>query len=158
MLTKRFRKIEGLSWIGIGTVICFLAWRVHLGSFREPGPGFVAFMSGLFITSVGLGMVLSQIVSKISYPDRFNPGLVFRDILWKRLGYTMALLFGYAVFLNILGFILDTFLVMWGLLYDRKKNNWALSFLSSLAIAGTSYLVFEIWLRSQLPRGIFPWW
>ena len=158
MLTKRFRKIEGFSWIGIGVVICFLAWRVHLGSFREPGPGFVAFVSGLFISGVGLVMVLSQIVSRISHDDSFNLGLAFQNILWQRLGYTMALLFGYAAFLNILGYILDTFLVMWGLLYDRKKNNWALSFLTSLVIAGGSYLLFEVWLRSQLPRGIFPWW
>jgi len=21
-----------------------------------------------------------------------------------------------------------------------------------------TYLVFEVWLKSQLPRGIFPWW
>jgi hypothetical protein len=144
--------------MGIGVLICFLSWRIHLGSFQEPGPGFVAFVSGLFICGVGLVMVFSQIVSKISHDDGFNPGLTFQNILWRRLGYTMALLFGYAVILNRLGFILATFLVMWGLLYDRKKNNWALSFLSSLAMAGASYLVFEIWLRGQLPRGIFPWW
>jgi hypothetical protein len=158
MLTKRFRKIEGFSWIGIGVVICFLAWRVHLGAFREPGPGFVAFVSGLFIFIVGLIMVISQALPRISHDDRFDLSLTFRNILWPRLGYTMALLFGYAVFLNTLGFILATFLVMWGLLYDREKNNWALSFLTSLVIAGGSYLLFEVWLRSQLPRGIFPWW
>jgi len=158
MLTKKFRKIEGFSWLGIGAVICFLAWKVHLGSFQEPGPGFVAFVSGLFISIVGLIMVLSQVLSRVSSDDGFDLGLAFRNISWLRLGYTMVLLFGYAVFLNTLGFILTTFLVMWGLLYDRKKNNWALSFLTSAVIIGVSYLVFEVWLRSQLPRGIFPWW
>jgi hypothetical protein len=158
MLTKKFRKIEGFSWIGLGVVICFLAWRVHLGSFREPGPGFVAFVSGLFISIVGLIMFLSQVLSGISSDDGFDLGLSFRNISWFRLAYTTVLLFGYAVFLNSLGYILTTFLVMWGLLYDRKKNNWALSFLTSAVIIGVSYLVFDVWLRSQLPRGIFPWW
>mgnify|MGYP001063584779 CR=1 FL=1 len=158
MLTKRFRKIEGFSWIGIGAIICFFAWKVHLGSFWEPGPGFVAFASGLFISVVGLIMLFSQTLSRISRDDGFDLNLTFRNISWPRLGYTMVLLFGYAVFLNTLGFILTTFLLMWGLLYDREKHNWALSFITSLAIVGASYLVFEIWLRCQLPRGFFPWW
>jgi len=144
--------------MGMGVFVCFLAWRVHLGSFREPGPGFVAFVSGLFLLGLGLVMVLAQVISKMSQGERFNLGLTFQNISWQRLGYTVALLFGYAVFLNRLGFILVTFLVMWGLLYDRNKNNWALGLLSSLAVAGASYLVFEVWLRGQLPRGLFPWW
>jgi hypothetical protein len=158
MLTKRARKVEGFSWIGIGAVICFFAWRVHLGSFREPGPGFVAFASGLFISVVGLIMLFSQTLSRISRDDGFDLNLTFQNISWLRLAYTMMLLFGYAVFLNILGYILTTFLVMSGLFYDREKNNWALSSLTSLFTVGASYLVFEVWLRCQLPRGIFPWW
>lgn len=158
MIRKRLRKIEGFFWMGLGTAICFLAWRVHLGTFLEPGPGFVAFTSGLFLCIVGLIMALSQILSRISLESGFDLNLTFQNISWRRLAYTMALLIGYAVFLNALGYFLTTFLVMCGLLYDREKNNWLLSFVTSLVIVGGSYLVFEVWLRSQLPRGVFPWW
>ncbi len=158
MLTKRFRMLEGFCWVGIGAGICFLAWRVHLGTFREPGPGFVAFVSGLSISVVGLIMVLSQILPRIYSNDRFDLGLTFQNISWLRLGYTMALLFGYGVFLNSLGYTITTLLVMCGLLYDRRRNNWASSLLNSAVVAVGSYLLFEVWLRSQLPRGVFPWW
>jgi hypothetical protein len=157
MLTKGFRKIEGLFWMVLGTAICFLAWKVRLGTFMQPGPGLIAFVTGLFLFTVGLIMVLSQILSMVPQNDGFDLNLTFRNISWFRLAYTMALLFGYAVFLNTLGYILTTFLLMWGLLYDRKKKNWALGSLTSLIITGGSYLVFEVWLHSQLPQGIFPW-
>lgn len=34
-------------------MISFLAYRTDIGSFTEPGAGFVAFASGLFIMAVG---------------------------------------------------------------------------------------------------------
>lgn len=143
--------------MGIGVLISIFAWKAHLGSFLEPGPGFVAFASGLFVSIVGLIMILSQTLSKISRVDSPDLGPAFRNVPWSRLGYTMVLLFAYAVILNTLGYILSTFLVMWGLFYDREKNPWAFSMLISLLTVGASYLLFEVWLRCQLPRGIFPW-
>ncbi len=157
MPIRRFRIIEGLFWWVLGTAICFLAWRVHLGTFMQPGPGLVAFVTGLFLFIVGVIMILSQILSRGPGDDSFDLNLTFQNISWGLLGYTMVLLLGYAIFLNILGYVLTTFLLMWGLLYDRKKRNWALSSLTSLIITGGSYLVFEVWLHSQLPQGIFPW-
>jgi hypothetical protein len=156
--TKKFRVIEGSFWAGIGAFICVLAWRVQLGTFREPGPGFVAFVAGLFILVVGLVMVSSQVLSRLAHADRFDVKLVFRNVSWTRLAYTMALLFGYGIFLNKVGFLVMTTLVLWGLLYDEKKTGWVVSFMKSVVIAGASYLVFEVWLKSQLPRGILPWW
>ncbi len=158
MVTKRTEKIEGFFWLGIGIIICIWARKAHLGSLREPGPGFVAFASGLFVSIVGLIMVISQTLSKIAYSDGLDFSSVFRNISWSKLGYTMGLLFAYALFLNFLGYIVTTFFLMWGLFYGREKSRWASSILISLVTVGSSYLVFEVWLFCQLPRGIFPWW
>jgi hypothetical protein len=49
-------------------------------------------------------------------------------------------------------------LAMWGLLFDWKKSSLASSFLSSLLTTAVTYLVFEVWLHCQFPRGLFPWW
>ena len=72
---RRYRHIEGLFWIGIGLLICYLSWRAHLGSFQEPGPGFVPFVVGLFISTVSLIMLLSRILREprfkmTSIPER----------------------------------------------------------------------------------------
>jgi biotin transporter BioY len=70
----------------------------------------------------------------------------------------MALLLSYGLLLNTLGYILTTFLVMWGLFYHRDRSGWISSGLASLISVGLTYLVFQVWLRCQFPRGIFPWW
>ena len=156
MGTRKFQRMEGIFWVIAGAVICLLAWKFRLGSFREPGPGFVAFFSGLFVSGVGLIMFFSGAFSKI--PGRADLGQVFHDISWFRLAYTMVLLLGYALLLNVLGYILTTFLAMWGLFHDWKKRNVVSSLLTSLLTTAVTYVVFEVWLHCQFPRGLFPWW
>jgi hypothetical protein len=158
MHTEQIRKVEGFLWVGIGATIGLLAWKSKLGSFREPGPGFVAFISGLFVSVVGLVMALSEFLPKFSLSSRGDFSQTFQIASWPRLLYTMALLLSYGLLLNTLGYILTTFLVMWGLFYHRDRSGWISSGLASLISVGLTYLVFQVWLRCQFPRGIFPWW
>jgi len=158
MRIKQIRKVEGFFWIGIGVLICLLAWKSKLGSFREPGPGFVALISGLFVSIVGLVMGLPEFFPKISLRNGTDFDQTFSIASWPRLIYTMVLLLSYGLLLNTLGYLLTTFLVMWGLFYDREKSRLVSSCLASLASVGVTYLVFEVWLRCQFPRGFFPWW
>lgn len=158
MLARRFGAIEGVLWIGVGLLICILSWRAHLGSFREPGPGFMAFMAGLFITGVGVYMVVSQAFTRTVRDNGFDVAHAFRGVPWSRIGYVTLLLFAYAAFLRVLGYVLTTFFMMWALFLDRRMNNWVVGFLKSLIIVTCSYLIFEVWLRCQFPRGFVPWW
>ena len=158
MLAKQIRKVEGIFWVWIGFLICLLGWRVDTGSFREPGSGFVAVFSGLFVAAVGMIMTLSEVFSKSSQNDTFDLRSAFKDISWFRLIYTMVLLFGYALLFDVLGYVLTTLFVMWGLFYDWETKRWFPSFITSFVTTGVSYLVFEVWLHCQFPRGIFPWW
>jgi len=161
MIMSRREKIEGFFWFGMGMIICVLGWKVGLGSFLEPGSGFIGFVSGLLISVVGLLMALSRDSSK-GLPDaRSVSGQTFRGAPLFLLLFTVGVLLGYGVFLEILGYIITTFLVMWALFYlfyEEGKRRFVWSALASFATAGVTYLVFEVWLRSQLPRGVFPWW
>jgi hypothetical protein len=158
MFAKQLRKVEGIFWIGIGVLICILGWREDLGSLREPGAGFVALFSGLFVAVIGTILALSEIFPKTDQSTAFDPSSAFKDISWSRLIYTMVFLFLYALLLDILGYIITTFFVMWALFFDWETKRWFPSFFASFITTGVSYLVFEIWLHSQFPRGIFPWW
>jgi hypothetical protein len=160
VVAGRIQKYEAIFWIALGAFICFLGWRIKIGNFHGPGPGFFALIAGLALIIIGALMFLSKTVSKTEGETRagahdVNPA---GHVLKKRLVPTMALLVGYAAFLNLLGYILCTFLVMWGLFYDWGKNRLLNTFLASLATTVVTYLIFEAWLRTQLPRGIFPWW
>ncbi len=146
----------GFGWVILGSLICFLAWRVRLGTFSEPGPGFIAFGAGSFLCVVGIIMLLSGLVSPASTEERVPWDRLFPRGVRLRLAYTVLLLFLYTMFLDKLGYVIGTFLLMWGLFLNWERPRWVTSMVASLVTVGVTYLVFEVWLHCQLPRGILP--
>jgi len=158
MVDREIKSLEGAVWIAVGMILSIIALKFNLGSFREPGPGFVVFLCGLLISATGLAMIISKAFFKNKSQTSPEAISIFKNIPWQRLIYTIGLLFGYILFLNTLGYVLATFLFMWSTAFDWKKKNWTSSVLFSLITVIISYLMFEVWLRCQLPRGIFPSW
>jgi putative tricarboxylic transport membrane protein len=155
MVAKQIGWTEGVFWTAIGVIVCVLALKFDLGSFTEPGPGFVAFFAGLLLCGLGLIMIVSGLFTRRqAASEEESAGAT----PWARLLYTLSLLLGYVLFLNSLGYVLCTFFLLWGMTYDRKKKNLLSSLLFSGITVLVSFLVFETWLRCQLPRGFFPWW
>ena len=155
---KEIGRAEGISWVVLGAFFCLLSWRISIGSFREPGPGFVAMASGISLIIIGLIMMLLRAFSKSSPAVGETRSQPILRLPRARLMYTVILLVGYALFLELLGYLAATFLIMVGLFFDRGANRLLPSVLASLVTVGATYLLFEVWLRCQLPRGIFPWW
>ena len=62
--------------------------------------------------------------------------------------------FLYAILMEKIGFIPVTlmfFLIVLGLI---EKKSWVYTILVSLAVTVAAYLLFEVWLKSQLPKGL----
>ncbi len=159
MADKQRGVSEGFFWIVIGGIICVLALQYGLGSFRAPGPGFVAFLSGILIGGVGAVMILSKSISmgRAEGTARGESSGI-RAVSLRPLVYTLIFLIAYAILMDPLGYIVSTFLAMFGLFFDRERKNWLWSSFFSISASLVSYLVFEVWLHCQLPRGILPWW
>jgi hypothetical protein len=163
------KALEGPAWIIIGIAICLYAYKMGLGSFREPGAGFVAFVTGLFLMLMGALIVMGRKrglqripkdekreVPAYRQAGNDSEGSFLGSPAFK-LAYAVALLLVYALFLDHLGYVLTTFLVMFGLFYDPGRHRFGLALTAAFLSAGMTYVVFEMWLHSQLPRGIFPW-
>jgi putative tricarboxylic transport membrane protein len=151
--------LEGPVWLLFGVIVTAWSYRTGLGTFKEPGVGFVAFASGLFIMAIGALVTVfrrpqAQQIKTVSERTR-QP---FVESALFKLTYTLALLVFYALFLDILGYIVTTGVVLFGLFFDPARRRWVQPFLAALLSVAVTYLVFEVWLKSQLPRGIFPWW
>ena len=155
---KKVGSTAGIIWIIIGSAICFLSWRIRLGSFNEPGAGFVAFASGVSLVVIGMIMTLSKTFSKRSSDSSHSENRPLLKLPKFPLVYTVGILVGYGLVLSLLGYLITTFLLMFALFYDRGTNRFLPSVLASLLTVVSTYLIFEIWLRVQLPRGILPWW
>jgi hypothetical protein len=114
----------------------------------------VAFFSGLLIGGIGLVMILAKARATPSQGD--PSGISFPPRNWRHLIFTMALLFGYALLLDTLGYIITTLSMMWAFFYVFGGRRWIPSLLISSSIVASTYMVFDVWLRCQFPRGIFP--
>jgi len=154
MTAKETGGREGFFWLGMGVFICVLAWQTGFGSFREPGPGFIAFLTGLCMGGVGGVISLTTILTRPSSKDVRPPTPQFASASWFRMLYATALLLVYPVLVEPLGFIPTTFLVVWGLFYDWNKKNWFSSLVGSCATTGISYLLFGKLLGLPFPPGI----
>jgi len=66
----------------------------------------------------------------------------------------LASLFIYTWLMELLGFMIVTMLLFLFLLGIVEKKRWRFAALVSLIVTASSYLVFELGLESQLPKGL----
>lgn len=147
-------KWSSLVWLGIAIYICVGSLRLSLGSFHHPGPGFLSFYAGFILG--GLALVVYLRARKAPSAKReAEPIWSNRQRGWKMVLTVVALLV-YAVAMNYLGFLVSTFIFLAFLLKVIEPQRWSVALFGSLAASGAFYLVFEMGLQSQLPKGLFP--
>jgi putative tricarboxylic transport membrane protein len=145
---------SSLVWMGLGVLICIGSLRLSLGSFQNPGPGFLPFVAGSVLGILSAIDHLQRRRAPAAPPEG-------KQALWTNAGgvkkiilASLALL-GYGVGLNYLGFLISTFVFLAFLLGIVERQGWGFVILESLLGSGISYLIFEICLQAELPRGIF---
>lgn len=136
-----------LFWVVMGLLSCYGAARLGLGSVTEPGAGFIFFWSGLVLMILALVVLAETLHSS----EDTAPGMGRMN--WTKIALVLLSLLLYGFFLERLGFVLTTFVLLSFLLGCIEDTQW----LRSLGIAGTaalaSYVVFELWLEIRLPQG-----
>ena len=147
-----YDRILGFIWLFLGLAFCLLSYRIDLGEVGSPGPGFVPFLSGCLL------ILLSAIylIKSLFFPtDSQRNGRFWEGIRWDKSVLVVASLFAYILFLPILGYLIVTFLflVFLGKLIELKKW-WTILVVSSLS-TGISFLIFNVWLKCQFPKGLF---
>jgi len=147
---KKAGQVSALIWLLFALYTCVESLRLPLGSWRDPGPGFLP---------LGAGFCLA-ILSAIAYFQRGSrkgeesQGSRDSKGRWKCILFILLALCGYSVFLDFLGFLLTTFLLLLLLFRFVEPQPWKIVIGGSLLASAASYVVFEIWLKTQLPRGI----
>jgi len=78
---------------------------------------------------------------------------LLRGVAWKNALIILISLLAYALLLKIMGFVPTTAVFIAFLLRVISPQRWSVVFVSSILTALASYLIFEIWLKAQLPKG-----
>jgi len=143
-------RISSLVLVLLSVFILAESRRYSLGTIDYPGPGFLPVLLGIAIGLMSLALFIRSLARKhrlkTSWPDRqgfIAVGAIFMGILV------------FTLLLEASGYLLNTFLLFVMLLRPVGKQSWSLTMLVSFAAVLISYLLFDVWLKVPLPRGIW---
>src|SRR5512144_1961949 len=119
-----------LFWVALGILVCYGATQLGLGSVMEPGSGFIFFWSGLTLVILSL-MALAE---SLRSSEEIAEGT--EEMNWVENGLVLLSLLLYAFFLERLGFVVTTFVLLIFLLSWIERTNWA----RSLGVASAAAL------------------
>jgi putative tricarboxylic transport membrane protein len=152
---KRFNNEQLASgvWLIIGVIVAISSIRVDLGSLASPDIGFMPFLSGLAMCLfAAIGLFHGTIERKRGV--RWKPIIGDHD-RWEKSLIVLVALLAYVFLINLLGFVLCTLLFLGFLFWAVKRQKWSVVVWGSILFTACAYLVFDVWLKSQLPKG--PW-
>jgi hypothetical protein len=150
---KKTYVINDLVWITLALLVCIGGLRLGFGSFRDPQAGFMPFLAGLLLGVLSLIDLASGWMGR--WKELREDQKIWSGINWGKIILTMALLFAYTFLAPILGFVIGTFFLLLILFRIMERRSWWTILLASLGATGLFYLVFQIGLEGQLPRGFF---
>jgi putative tricarboxylic transport membrane protein len=143
-------RISGPFWFIFSVFISYESYKLGLGALRHPGPGFFFFWTGIVIASLSLVVIVRSFKKR---PGEEAIPSIFRKWIITKLVLVLISLFLYALLMEWLGFLIVTLLLFIFLLGAIEKKRWPIVVLVSLIVTALSYLIFEVGLQSQLPKG-----
>ena len=149
---KHYNLVASLFFLCVGVFFALYARRVEIGTFTEPGPGFLPFFGGLTLTAMSIALLLGTLIRQVAeVRSSFFP----QKDSWKRVLSVFLALIAYNLLLTHLGFTLTTFFFIGFLVRfifpQSMKRTLIVAVLSSIG----ARLLFINFLETQLPKGIF---
>jgi hypothetical protein len=145
-------KCASVFWVILGALVAIHSTRLGIGNLNEPGPGFIFFAAGLFLSI--LGIVDLVINAKKSGETEITIDLLWGGKNWWKIIIVIAYLCLFLGFFDKLGFALSSFLLIIFLLKVSGSISWGKIILFALSSSIMGVLVFRYWLQVPFPRGI----
>jgi putative tricarboxylic transport membrane protein len=139
-------RISGIITALLGAAMLWRGMLLRVGSLRHPGPGFFPCILALVL------LVLSLFLMIPGTKKKGRPAFSWSSL--KKVGLVYGLLLGYFVTLESLGFALSGFFLMMFLFVFIDRQRIRAAALTSVIFMVLAYLIFNVLLRSELPRGV----
>jgi putative tricarboxylic transport membrane protein len=133
---------SGVFLFGLSILALWESLRAGLGTLKEPGSGFLSFCAGVALAIFSLVLICRGWGNR----EKLDPHS-------RRVLLAMFTLFVYSLVLEILGFLIATFLLVAILLQIGESRRWWIQLGMSALITFLVYLVFGILLHVYFPQG-----
>lgn len=147
---KKSNLFLNIFWIVFSLVVCLESWRLEVGTFQAPGPGFLPFLAAIGLGLLAVIAFFQALMDKTSQ----EKGVPFFGEYLIKVGLLTGVLIVYVLLLNVLGFMMGTFLLLLFLFRIVEPLRWSKVFLASVITLGVVYLLFDLFLGTRLPKGI----
>ena len=133
---KKLQLASGIVIVAFAAVICFEANKLSFGTPRNPGPGFLPLAYGIMLLLLAVFFVLKTILhrEKTSHFEE-SP---WSGLSWRQVPGTLAILLGYALLLNRLGYLVSTWMLMGFLFWGEGPKRKSYAVIASLAVSVAS--------------------
>ena len=147
---KEYNRVAAIFFMLVGVFFALYARSVEIGTWHEPGPGFLPFWAGVILTAMSVALFWGS-YGKRAWAAR--PSFFPQSDSWKRVLATFAALLVYNLLLVPLGFTLTTFLFLLFLVKFIFPQTWTRALMVSIAGSVVARLLFINFLQTQLPKG-----
>ena len=145
-------KLSSLFWLVVGLISTYASFVLGLGSLREPGPGFLPFITGCFISLMALIDIFRSFLQERVMQVKLSE--LWKNVNWHRTIVVILFALGYSFSLEKMGFLISGFLLLFTLLKLVENLSWKKSILIPAITIGITYSVIQFLLRGNLPKGI----
>jgi putative tricarboxylic transport membrane protein len=147
---SHYDRAAAVFFLIVGLFFALYSRSVEIGSWHEPGPGFLPFWAGIILTAMAFALFLVGYVRK-AWAAR--PSFFPQSDSWKRVLATFLSLIAYNLLLTPLGFTLTTFLFLAFLVKFIFPQTWMRTMLVAVFGSVFARLLFINFLETQLPKG-----
>jgi len=148
---KIHHRLGSVFWLLVAVYVAVSAYQLGLGDLHKPGPGSVFFLAALLLAIFGVIDLVATFVRESKEDTENRP--IWSSLQWKKILLFIVFIFTYIYFLNLLGFLVSTFLLMTVLFKIAESMKWWIAIFASLITTFISYIIFKVWLMVPFPSG-----
>ncbi len=150
-MVKAHDQASSLFWLLVATYASIESLRMGVGTLQKPGMGFITFGTSVLLGILSLVLFLQTTLKR----EQAKAEPLFAGKLWRRVLLALVALLIYAELMPLAGYLVSTFFLMTFLFWIVRGQKWWWVLISSFLTTLITYYVFSVWLKGQLPEGLF---
>jgi putative tricarboxylic transport membrane protein len=143
--------VSSLFWLSFAIYYTAQSYRLGLGQWGMPGPGYFPFGAGLVFGMLALCVTVSAFrKSPAGERAKETP----ERLRWENVALILTGMLAYILLFKKAGFVIATFLLVFFFIRVIARQRWFQSFLAAVSITIAFHVFFNILLNAQLPMGL----
>jgi membrane-associated HD superfamily phosphohydrolase len=149
---KKFAIIPFIFWMVLSLMVIVLSYKIGLGELHNPGPGLMPFYVSVLLFIISFCLLLRYLLKRCYKEKTIKEGR--SQIEFWKIATVVVSLIAYSLFLEKVGFLIATFILVTILFKTAGIKRWSLTLMGSVLTVLVAYFLFTH-LGLSFPRGIF---